>query len=228
MTAELSGPAQSAADWFVCPICGRDLAAIAPSTLGCPTGHSFEVSRRGYFALASGSSGLMRSEPADALDAIDRRWSADRAPVLEALDAATPTATGRRVLDVGSDLGHALSRVLGGRPGWRALHAGPSPAGVARTIANAGCDGLLLDPIRPWPIRDGAADVALAVGGVPSPVELHRILAPGGVLVTAIDGGDVDPAQVIDDLFPWFEHDQTRSVSGGVVLRLRRRRRVWH
>lgn len=216
----------SPADWLICPVCGRDFEAVDPATLVCSTGHRFEANRRGYFALTTSRSGAIRSEPAAALDAVDARWASEAsASVLDALLAAAPATPRLRVLDVGDDLGHALSHLLEQRSEWSALHVGSSPAGVARTMARTQCEGLLVDPITPWPVRDSVANLALATTGVPAPVELHRVLAPGAVLLTAVDADMV--GTVVDDLFPWFEHDQTRAAVGASVLRLRRRRRVW-
>jgi hypothetical protein len=219
--------------WLRCPVCGRDLALAedgptgTPSTVGCSSGHRFEANRRGYFALTDGPSRLIRSEPAAELDAVDRRWAAPpMQPVLDAVIAAAPAPRGLRLLDVGTDLGHAAGQLLGERSDWSALSASSSPSAVARSMACAGSAGLLFDPTRAWPVRDSAADVLLTVLGSHAPAEYHRVLAPGGIVLAVI--AESAAAELMDDLYPWFEHDQTRAVAADVplaVLRLRRRRR---
>ena len=95
-------------------------------------------------------------------------------------------------------------------------------------MARSGAAGLLADPSRVWPVRDGAADVVLCAFGDYRPAEFHRVLRGGGAVVLVVAAADAP--EVDDDIYPWFEHDQTRTATDGdgtplAVLRYKRRRR---
>jgi 23S rRNA (guanine745-N1)-methyltransferase len=198
--------------------------------LMCTSGHRFEVGRRGYAALIAGRSPLVRSDPAVMLDAVDAQWaSGGLSPIAAAVDAMLPAARGMRVLDFGADLGHVLAIARGHRLDLRGLLVSGSPSALVRGMARSGADGLLADPARAWPVRDGIADVVLCVLADHRPAEFHRVLKPGGVaiLVAAAERA----RELDDDLYQWFEHDQTRVVAGEhaggfAVLLYRRRRRM--
>ncbi|WP_210481229.1 class I SAM-dependent methyltransferase [Naasia sp. SYSU D00948] len=214
--------------WLSCPRCGRDLDG-EDGELRCPSGHRFEVGRRGYPSLVVGRSPLVRSEPAAVLDAADAEWGSGRLDALiQAVEAVLPSCAGVRVLDCGSDLGHLVAAAAGGRPGLRALLVRSSPAALVRARARSGAHGVLVDPSRPWPVRDASADAVLCAFADHRPAEFHRVLAPGGVAI--IVAPQRQAAAVDDDVYPWFEHDQTRTAAGpsgapAAIIRFRRRRR---
>ncbi|MCU1437249.1 MAG: hypothetical protein JWP66_336 [Naasia sp.] len=214
--------------WFACPKCGRDLEEQGTG-FACPSGHRFEPARRGYVALVGGRSTLVRGVPAAELDAVDALYaSGGMDAVAHAVVAMLPAGVELRVLDAGTDLGHLLAAARAPRAGLRAVAVSSSPSSLARGVTRSGADGLLADPVRPWPLRDSAVDVALLAFADLRPAELHRVLAPGGVLLAATP--EEEGLAVMNDVYPWFEHDQTRVVDGAgrptAVLRFRRRRRV--
>jgi 23S rRNA (guanine745-N1)-methyltransferase len=218
-------------EWFTCPECGRELVP-SPGVLVCSSGHRFELGRRGYAALVIGRSALVRSDPAAVLDAVDARWSSgELAGVADAVSAELPSSSSSsplRVLDCGGDVGHLLAAVHTRGSGLEAVYVSSSPSAVVRAMARTGAMGLLADPSRRWPVRDGVADVVLCAYADHRPAEFHRVLKPGGIAVLVTRSQDV-PA-LDDDVYPWFEHDQTRTVTGSggssAVLRYRRRRRI--
>ncbi|HEY8589672.1 MAG TPA: hypothetical protein VIL55_08990 [Naasia sp.] len=214
--------------WFACPVCGRDLE-VSGDGFACSSGHRFEGARRGYLALVDGRSPLIRSTPAATLDAADAAFGGGALEEVAAdVRAMLPARPGIRLLDAGDDLGRLLRAVFDARPDADALTVSSSPTAIARTVARSGSLGLLADPSKPVPVREGSADVLLCAFGSPRPAEFHRLLAPGGVLLTVASEADAGP--FADDAYPWFEHDQTRTASTGagaaVVTRHRRRRRV--
>lgn len=222
------------APWLRCPTCARDLEEVGAGRLGCPSGHRFELNKRGYAGLVRESARLPNGPRGPELDAIDARFGSGLLdPLLAAVDAVTPAAAGGRLLDLSGTGGHLASALLAHRPGWRALVLSSSPALVARAMTRSGADGLLCDPTRDWPVRTGAASVLLGAFAPHMPAEFHRVLAPGGVLVAAAGssplGGAIDVSELQDDVDPWFEFDQARTVAltegGTTVVRFRRRRR---
>ncbi|WP_286276786.1 hypothetical protein [Naasia aerilata] len=180
-------------------------------------------------ALVVGRSALVRSEAASLLDEVDALWgSGAYAGVAEAVVAMLPAGAAVRVVDVGADLGHVAEAVRSARSDADVLVVSSSPGRLVRAMGRAGAEGVLVDPVRALPVRDGVAGVVLCAFGAHRPAEFHRVLAGGGVLLLAVDAFQV--GAVDDDLYPWFEHDQTRIVAetpgeGVAVLRYRRRRR---
>jgi 23S rRNA (guanine745-N1)-methyltransferase len=209
--------------WFACPSCGRDLEAVG-GALRCSSGHSYEVSRRGYAALVAGRSGLVRSDPAAVLDAIDARWDGGAfAGVADAVVAMLPAGERVKVLDVGGDLGHVVAGARLGRRDIDPIIVSASPSALGRGMGRAGAAGALVDPVRGLPLRDGVAGVVLCTFAEHRPAEFHRVLGPGGVVIVTVEASRT--SAVDDDLYPWFEHDQTRTIGSAAVLRYRRRRR---
>ncbi len=202
--------------WLACPDCERDLDPVAVGVLGCSSGHRFEANRRGHLGLVASGWRL----PAD---------SGGRGVAGHGTSTVTPVLAAMlprrgRVLEIaptGPDLQMAM------------LGAGLIPAAMSsstraldRIVSETGSGAVLADPARRWPIRDAALAALVVTGASLAPIEFHRVLAPGGFLLSATS--DEDAAQLMDDLYPWFEHDQSRPVPAGgwTAVRLRRRRRM--
>ncbi len=202
--------------WLACPDCERDLDPVAVGVLGCSSGHRFETNRRGHLGLVASGWRL----PAD---------SGGRGVAGHGTSTVTPVLAAMlprrgRVLEIaptGPDLQMAM------------LGAGLIPAAMSsstraldRIVSETGSGAVLADPARRWPIRDAALAALVVTGASLAPIEFHRVLAPGGFLLSATS--DEDAAQLMDDLYPWFEHDQSRPVPAGgwTAVRLRRRRRM--
>jgi 23S rRNA (guanine745-N1)-methyltransferase len=179
------------------------LHPAGPLVLACPTGHSFDVNRRGYVSLVAGSRRLIGDSPAmlDAREAfLGRGWYEDLSGALSSLVAAEGASM---VLDIGCGTGYYLRGVLaalaasastGGdpaRPQLNALAVDLSAPAVARTVRSSAdsagaTTGLVADVWSPLPIRDGAAEVILNVFAPRNPTEFHRVLAPGGLLAVVV------------------------------------------
>ena len=215
-----------------CPRCARPFpdAAATSVSVTCTTGHRFELNKRGYLALLSPGAHLPPAPTPSALDALEARFSGrEGAEFTEAIAAAAPHGKTIRLLDMGSDLGHAAEALLSAHEAWTAVAVCSSPAAASRTLGRLP-DVLLADPLRELPVEDGAVDLVLAVLAPTRPAEFHRVLAPGGVVLTALAPDDLSAEQLLDDTYPWFEHDQTRRLwlddGEHSVVRLRRRRRM--
>jgi len=209
------------AGWLRCPLCGRDLDEDSTAFI-CSSGHRFELNRRGYLGLLAPDA-TTRRESTREVEERTARWStSDSTATVEAAVAMMPP--GRpRVLDVGSDLGTTLAAIAHARDDLSALSVGDSPNSLVRAMATARAPAVLCDLIRELPIRDGSAEVLLAIGAPHRPTEWHRVLARGGIVIASASGSAAEA--LLDDVYPWFEHDQTREVGDSSALRLRRRRR---
>lgn len=187
-----------------------DLQPADTLVLSCPHGHRFDVNRRGYVSLITGSRRLIGDSPAmlDARDSfLEHGWYSDLRDALSILVAQEPAG---RVVDIGCGTGYYLRGVLAaladrqgpqggavdrgeqpGAVGVSALAVDLSAPAVARTVraatqAGSLTAGLVADVWSPLPIRDAAADVVINVFAPRNVAEFHRILAPGGLLVVVV------------------------------------------
>lgn len=215
-----------------CPTCARGFpdGAATTDSVTCTTGHRFELNKRGYLALLAPGAHLPPAPTPSTLDAVEQRFSGpDGAELTEAVAAAAPHGRTVRLLDVGEDLGHCAAVLLSTHEAWSAVAVSSSPAAASRTLARVPAV-LLADPLRELPVEEGGVDLVLAVLAPTRPAEFHRMLAPGGIVVTALGPHGPGAEQLIDDAYPWFEHDQTRRLwlddGEYAVVRLRRRRRM--
>lgn len=204
--------------WLACPDCERDLDPVAAGVLGCSSGHRFETNRRGHLGLVARGWRL----PADPSGRdVAAHGTSTVAPVIAAM-----LPRRGRVLEIaptGPDLQIAMLSA-GGALIPAAMSS--STRALDRIVSETGSGAVLADPARRWPIRDGALAALIVTGASLAPIEFHRVLAPGGFLLSA--SPDEDGAQLMDDLYPWFEHDQSRPNPAGewTAVRLRRRRRM--
>jgi 23S rRNA (guanine745-N1)-methyltransferase len=176
------------ARWLRCPVCADPLEPIERLTLGCASGHRFDVNKRGYVNLVAGGTKLIGDSP-EMLDARDTvLGSGLYAPISDALISL---ATGSSILDAGVGTGHYLRSVLAANPGARGMAMDLSPAAVARAVQSSpDVDGLVADTWRPLPIRDAACDIVLDVFAPRNLPEFHRILKPAGGLFVVVPLAD--------------------------------------
>jgi 23S rRNA (guanine745-N1)-methyltransferase len=183
------------ADLLACPTCaGRDLSdtplLLAGTTLSCERGHAYDVARQGHVNLLGRA--VPRNADGPAMVAARDRFLGSGAygRVADALaDAALrTTAAAPAVLDVGAGPGWYLDRVLAGfaadgRPG-RGVALDVSPV-AARRAARSGWEvgAVVADAWGRLPVRSASVDVALSVFAPRHPVELARVLVPGGTMV---------------------------------------------
>jgi 23S rRNA (guanine745-N1)-methyltransferase len=181
-----------------------DLFPADPLVLACGNGHRFDVNRRGYVSLITGSRRLIGDSPA-MLDArqtfLEHGWYAQ---LRDTLSGVLASEGARSVIDIGCGTGYYLRgalEALSSRPAapddaaasWpHALAVDLSAPAVARTVRAAGAvagtstAGLVADVWSPLPVRDGVADAVINVFAPRNPSEFHRILRPEGLLVVVI------------------------------------------
>jgi SAM-dependent methyltransferase len=96
-----------------------------------------------------------------------------------------------RVLDVDTGGGELLASLTPLPPHTVATESWPPNLPVARArLAPLGVDVLLAPPDAPLPVPDGAFDLVLSRHGRLTPAEVHRVLLPGGTLLTQQVGSE--------------------------------------
>lgn len=180
-------------DLLACPTCAdRDLPdtalTLAGTTLRCVRGHAYDVARQGYVNLLGRA--VPRNADGPEMVAARERFLGSGAfdRVADALAQATvrSDAAAPVVLDVGAGPGWYLDRVLtrlaaDGRAG-RGVALDVSPA-AARRAARSRSDvgAVVADAWGRLPLRSGSVDVVVSVFAPRRPVELARVLVPGGL-----------------------------------------------
>ncbi|GAB2481115.1 methyltransferase domain-containing protein [Luteococcus sediminum] len=167
--------------WLACPTCGLALS-LDERTLGCRTGHRFDLARQGHVNL------LGRAAPANAdtteMVAARARFlgAGHYQPIVDALVARTRLA--RRIVEVGAGTGHYLARVLDAHPAATGLATDVSPMAARRAAkAHDRMGSVVADTWAGLPLRSGVADALLCVFAPRNPVEFARVTGPGGLLL---------------------------------------------
>ncbi|WP_341769127.1 putative RNA methyltransferase [Arthrobacter woluwensis] len=185
-----------------CPHCGEPFVPDRAPRLQCPTGHSFDAAKQGYYNFLTGKgtpftadSAAMAASRAAFLD------SGHYAPLAEALAGMVrdgmsstdpPRDTGTPVVvDAGAGTGYYLHEVT---TRLSPQDTGSTvPAAVAFDISkfalrraarlNPDAAVFVWDVWRPLPLAAGSADALLVVFAPRNPAEFRRVLRPGGVAV---------------------------------------------
>jgi 23S rRNA (guanine745-N1)-methyltransferase len=170
--------------WLRCPHCRKRLDR-AEDSLGCATGHCFDIARHGYVSLLpAGASG---GGDTAAMVRARREFLATGhfAPIGAILAEKAAAAAGPNcIVDVGAGTGYYLAAVLDRMPGAAGLaldvskHALRQAARAHPRIGAVGCDAW-----RPLPVANHVADVVLNVFAPRRGAELRRIMRPGGRLL---------------------------------------------
>lgn len=177
--------------WFRCPNCFQPLSPIGELTIGCVSGHRFDVSRQGTVTLLPPRTPKTVGDSREMLDA--RRGflrSGVFAPIADAIVAAGSPAlppSGGRVADLGCGTGYYSARVADAFPASAFIEADRSPIAVrmaTRDVPRA--TGVVLDLWQPLPVRDGVADLVLNVFAPRHPSEFARILRPRGRVIVIV------------------------------------------
>ncbi|MGW9185271.1 methyltransferase domain-containing protein [Agromyces sp. NPDC055661] len=184
--------------WLRCPNCLLDLDAVDERTLGCPTGHRFDVSKHGIITLLPPKAPKTIGDDRSMLDAraalLD---SGAYAPIATAIADAVCAAgidggsDAVRIADLGCGTGYYSAFLADALPTAEFLLADRSVDAVRmsrRAVARS--TGVVLDTWRPLPLRDAVADVVLDVFAPRNPPEFARILRPGGVIVVVVPTAD--------------------------------------
>lgn len=176
-------------DLLVCPLCRQPLAQ-QPGSVRCPSGHAFDVARHGYLNL-SGGPPPANADTAEMVSARADFLSAGHfAAVADALVDAVPSAA-RTVLDCGAGTGYYAARLLDAALDRRALALDISVAAIRRAArSHERMAAVVADAWRPLPVAEAVVDVILSVFAPRNPAEFHRVLAPGGSLITVVPAPD--------------------------------------
>jgi 23S rRNA (guanine745-N1)-methyltransferase len=194
-------------EYLRCPHCGAGFTAAARS-IRCESGHTFDVARQGYVDLMPAG----RRVAGDGAEMVAAREAflgaghlvafaggvagdggggggAERTAGIEGgggdrgggsgRGRAGARAAGGCVVEVGAGTGYYLARARGALVGI----ALDSSRYAARRAARAGLGVVVCDVWRGLPVRDEVAAAVLCVFAPRNPVEMRRILAPGGVIV---------------------------------------------
>ena len=181
--------ATSLASWLRCPICEQPLEVVLPLTLGCSTGHRYDVHKRGYITLLGPGSSKLIGDSAPMLDARDGVLESGAfAPIATAVARA---AVGPRIVDAGAGTGYYLREALSQHREAQGLAFDLSPTAVARASRSSDrIVGLIADTWRPLPLRTGVADTVLDIFAPRNLTEFHRVLRAGGTLIVVVPRAD--------------------------------------
>jgi len=167
------------ASWLRCPNCFQPLAPTAALTIGCDSGHRFDVNKRGYVTLVDaksttgGDTAEMLTDRAEFLD------SGAYSPIAQAVVRLLAGRRSARVLDAGCGTGYYLRQVLSHLPEARGLALDRASAAVRlATRSSERINGLVADTWQALPVRDGVSDVVLNIFSPRNPPEFQRVLSP--------------------------------------------------
>jgi len=175
------------AQWLRCPNCFEPLSPTADLTIGCATGHRFDVNKRGYVTLVTTRNATSGDTLAMLNDRAALLGSGAYAPIVDALIGLLPEMEAPRVLDAGCGTGYYLARILEKRARSQGLALDRSPAAVRMaTRAGSSIHGLVADTWEPLPIRDGVCDVILNVFAPRNASEFSRVLTDSGTMLVVV------------------------------------------
>ncbi|MGW4930512.1 methyltransferase domain-containing protein [Agromyces sp. NPDC004153] len=180
--------------WLRCPNCLLDLDPVDERTLGCETGHRFDLSKHGIVTLLPPKAPRTVGDDRAMLDARAALLDSEAyAPIATAIaDAVGSAGTDRgtdalRIADLGCGTGYYSAFLADALPTADFLLADRSPDAVRMSRRAIGrSTGVVLDTWRPLPVRDDVADVVLDVFAPRNPLEFARILRPDGVIVVVV------------------------------------------
>jgi 23S rRNA (guanine745-N1)-methyltransferase len=176
---------------LTCPVCGAAMS-LGEGYLRCGAGHSFDVARQGYVNLLPGGARAGTADTAEMVRARAEFLGAGHYAGLSGRlrDLVAPyLSSGSCVLDAGAGTGHYLAEVLSDGAVGLALDVSKyALRQAARRDPRIGA--AVWDVWRPFPVRDGAADVILDVFAPRNGPEFRRVLRPGGLLLVVTPGPD--------------------------------------
>ena len=182
---------------LLCPVCSHPLqhleaAAGRQARLLCPSGHSFDAARQGYFNLLVGKGSPFEPDSAAMVAArFNFLGNGHYRTLAQALAAAVVPglpAEEAVVLDSGTGTGHYLRGILdaaaaAGRPA-SAIGLDISKFALRRAARlNPEAVNLVWDIWQPFPVASNSVDAVTVVFAPRNPAEFARVLRPTGVLV---------------------------------------------
>lgn len=183
-----------------CPVCQGKLHPVGEPdrvrAVECGERHNFARARKGYLSLLSGP----KARSGDTADMVAARRSFLDSGLYSQLAAEIArctvdeveagTSCPLTVLDAGCGTGYYCATVLeacteaGIETRGFAFDSAPAAAAAAAK-AHPRITAFTWDVYRPLPLEDSSVDVILSVFSPRVPAEFHRVLKPGGVLITA-------------------------------------------
>lgn len=177
---------------LACPVrhCGLPLNLTGP-TASCPSGHTFDRARSGYFNLLQPQD--RRSPHAGDSKAVvaARRQLHDQglfAPLHQALSETLAVAPHHALLDVGCGEGSYLGP-LAAASGCRAAGVDLSPAAIDLAARrHPHCTWVVANADRHLPFLPASFTHLMSITARRHPTEFQRVLTPGGHLLIAVPG----------------------------------------
>lgn len=178
------------ADILCCPVCAGALHADERS-LRCANGHSFDIAKEGYCnLLLSGKPGDSKGDNKEM--ARSRRDFLSKGyyePLARAVGECVQrySAEGDAVLDICCGEGYYTDHLT--RYFSRAFYGFDISKNMVRLAAKRRCGAsFFVANIAAIPVRDASVSLAFHLFAPFQAAEFRRVLAPGGVLVTAVPG----------------------------------------
>ena len=178
---------------FVCPLCKKQLNTDSGKSAVCPSGHSFDKSRKGYYNLLIGRGGAHgdNKEMVIARRAFLERGLYEPLASFVAESVAELIPFGGAVLDAGCGEGYYTSILA--QSGYTCLGFDLSKAAVdaaskriARTECGRGFFGV--GSVFEMPLNDASCAGIVNIFAPCAEEEFARVLALGGILIVAYAG----------------------------------------
>lgn len=175
---------------FRCPICGADFSAN-PGGVRCSDNHSFDLARKGYLNLFTGSQSTQYGK--DLFLARKKVFAAgvydpligEVANSVRSLNAEVPF-----VLDAGCGEGSFLARLHGDVQNALLLGIDISRDGIGLAASHYEPVMWCVADVTRLPLCSKSTDVVLNVLSPANYGEFQRILKPGGIIIKVLPGED--------------------------------------
>ncbi len=172
-----------------CPSC-REPLSPAGRSLGCATGHTFDVARQGYVNLLGTAQPGTADTPAMVAARADFLAAQHFSPLAAAVTDAVQDGS-RSVVEMGAGTAYHLAHVLDRRADAVGLAVDVSVAACRRAArAHPRAGAVVADAWADLPLRDACADTVLVAFAPRGVAELARIIRPGGRLVVLAPTAD--------------------------------------
>jgi 23S rRNA (guanine745-N1)-methyltransferase len=173
---------------LACPHCGAALA-LSDRTLGCDSGHTFDVARQGYASLLPGDSHTGTADTAGMVAARETFLAAGyyeplTDAVADVLARLLPDSVPGCVVDIGAGTGYYLAAVLDRLPDRIGIALDISKYALRRAArAHPRIGAVACNVWRGLPLRTGSAAAVMDIFSPRNSTEFRRVLAADGLLV---------------------------------------------